>query len=203
MQSKQLVWCLILMLLNTRAIGGLSPRQNPSKDHESEQTVFEAEPDTDDKMHINKPAEIPESALQALQDTLGPGQIYCLRSRGVAPEQVPASWFLASAIHLNGPDEVDFIVLLNSPSLGDPKNPGGCLLPANGSPFWVLGPGLASRRYGLLLGTYGLSLEVLNSRTNGYKDIQTEYASPAIKLSTTLYKYMVHQYQVAEKKIER
>jgi hypothetical protein len=116
---------------------------------------------------------------------------------GTTPEQAPASWFLASAVHLNGPDEVDLIVLPNVPDIAKSGNPGGCLLSANGGAFWVLGPGIASGRYGLLLATYAGRLEVLSSRTNGYRDIQTGYMSTAM-----LYKYMVHQYQLAERKTE-
>jgi hypothetical protein len=194
MRSKQLVWCLVLTILVVDPVGG-ALGQNPKNDQEPEQTVFDAEPDAGE-MHVKRPVEIPDSALQVLRDTLTGGIFNCLKSRGATPAQAPASWFLASAVHLNGPNEVDLIVLPNAPNIAKPGNPGGCLLPANGGPFWVLGPGIASGRYGLLLATYGLRLEVLNSRTNRYRDIQIGTGRAAL-----LYKFTVQQYQLSEKQI--
>jgi hypothetical protein len=170
--------------------------QNSASDRDTEQTVFDAEVDSS-QMLVRRPMEIPDSALQVLRDTLTGGVFNFLKARGTTPEQAPASWFLASAIHLDGPNEIDLVVLPNVPSIANPTNPGGCLLPAHGGPFWVLGPGIASRRYGLLLATYGLRLEVLNSRTNRYRDIQIGAGRTAL-----LYKFTVQQYQLAEKKIE-
>jgi hypothetical protein len=195
MRSRQLFWCLILTMLVADSIGGALAR-NSKNDQKTEQTVFDAEPDSGE-MHVKRPVEIPDSALEVLRDTLSRGTVNCLKSRGTTPEQVPASWFLASAVHLGGPNEVDLIVLPNVPNVAKPGTPGGCLLPANGAPFWVLGPGIASERYGLLLATYGLRLEVLDSQTNGYRDIQTGTIRTAL-----LYKFTVHQYQLAEKKTE-
>jgi hypothetical protein len=200
MRAKELVPCVVLILL-LAATTSRSSGQNSTNDQKPEQTVFDAEPDQD-LMHISKPVEIPESALEVLRDTITGGPANCLKSHGVTPAQASASWFIASAVHLNGPNEVDLIVLLNEPAIGNPKNPGGCLLPANGNYFWVLGPGSASGKYRLLLETYGLRLEVLNSRTNRYRDIQTGYASTAGN-AAELYKFMLSQYQLAEKKTER
>ncbi len=194
MRSK-LHHCLVLTLLVT-VPGGIARGQNSANDQKHEQTAFDAEPDSG-AMHINKAEEIPDSALQVLRDSLSRGPVNCLKSRGVTPDQVPASWFLASAVHLNGPNEVDLIVLLNAPALAKPENPGGCLLPANGGPFWVLGPGIASGRYGLLLATYGHGMDILDSRTNGYRDIQI-----GSMRTTVIYKFTVQQYQLAEKKTE-
>ncbi len=195
MRSKQLACCLALGLLASGALG-----QSAASNQDTGQTAFDAEPDSGE-MHIKRPVEIPDGALQVLRDSLSPGPINCLKARGVTPDQVPALWFLASAVHLNGTDETDLIVLLNAPALAKPENPGGCLLPANGGPFWVLGPGIASGGYGLLLATYGHHLEVLESRTNGYRDIQIGTASTRGS-GMALYKFTMHQYQLAEKKTE-
>jgi hypothetical protein len=172
---------------------GIARGQN-SSNQKQEQTVFQGEPDGD-VMHINKPVEIPDSALEVLRDTITGGPANCVKSRGVTPGQASASWFIASAVHLNGPNEADLVVLLNEPTIADPKNPGGCLLPAHGNYFWVLGPGSTSGRYRLLLETEGLGLEVLNSRTNRYKDIQVGTAR-----TLSLYKFTMQQYQLAETK---
>jgi hypothetical protein len=190
MRMKWLTWCLVLMMLVANAMIGASG-QNSANSLDPEQTRFDAEPDSGE-IQVNRPVEIPDSALQVLRDTLTGGTLNCLKSRGTTPEQAPASWFLASAVHLNGPNEIDLVVVPNVPNIAKPKNPGGCLLPANGGPFWVLGPGAASGRYGLFLATYAGRLDVLSSRTNGYRDIRTGYRSTVI-----LYKFTVQQYQRA------
>lgn len=195
MGSRKLAWLIVLGVL-LAVTEGRASGQNSASDQALEQTVFDAEPNSS-QMLVKRPAEIPDSALQVLRDTLTGGIFNCLKSRGVTPEQAPASWFLASAVHLNGPNEIDLIVLPNVPSISNPTNPGGCMLPAHGGLFWVLGPGIASGRYGLLLATYGLRLEILNSRTNRYKDIEVDGGRAAL-----FYKFTVQQYQLAEKKTE-
>ena len=195
MRSRELSWCFILTMLVADPISG-ALGQNSRNAQGAEQTVFDAEPDLGE-MHVRRPVEIPDSALQVLRDSLSRGTVNCLKSRGTTPDQVPASWFLASAVQLNGPSEVDLIVLPNVPNVSKPGSPGGCLLPASGGAFWVLGPGIASKRYGLLLATYAHRLEVLDSKTNGYRDIQMSTIRTAL-----MYKFTVHQYQLAEKKTE-
>jgi hypothetical protein len=200
MRSKRLLCCLVFTLLVTVPMG-IARGQNSTNDQKQEQTVFDAEPDLD-VMHINKPVEIPDSALEVLRDTITGGDANCLKNSGTTPGQASASWFIASAVHLNGPNEVDLIVLLNEPAIAHPDNPGGCLLPANGNIFWVLGPGSASGKYRLLLETYGHRLEVLNSRTNRYRDIQIGTMS-LNGTSSLLFKFTLQQYQLAEKKIHK
>jgi hypothetical protein len=195
MRSK-LLCCLVVTLL-VAVPAGIARGQDSTNDQKQEQTVFDAEPDLD-VMHINKPAEIPEGALQVLRD-LSRRPADCLKRRGITPEQVPASWFIASAVHLNGPNEVDLIVLLNEPAFAHPNIPGGCMLPANGNYFWVLGPGSAGGKYRLLLESYGHRLDALNSRTNRYRDIRIGMVN--LNGGTSLlYKFAAQQYQLAEKK---
>lgn len=188
--------CLFLSMLVANVIGGCAVGQNSANDREPEQTIFDAEPDLGEIL-VKRPVEIPDSALQVLRDTLTGGTFNCLKAMGTTPAQAPASWFRASAVHLNGPNEVDLIVLPNVPNIAKLPSPAGCLLAAHGGPFWVLGPGIASGRYGLLLATYGLRLEVLSSRANRYRDIQVGSGR-----TTALYKFTVQQYQLAEKKTE-
>lgn len=191
-ELKQVVWCVALGALLVVSGRGASA-QNSASERAPEQTVFDAEADTSELL-VKRPVEIPDSALQVLRDTLTGGTRNCLTTMGTTPAQAPASWFLASEIHLNGPNEIDLVVVPNAPKIADPKNPGGCLLPANGGRFWVLGPGIASGRYGLFLATGGLRLQVLSSRTNHYRDIQIGGVRAAL-----LYKFTIQQYQLAEK----
>lgn len=192
MRSKQLVWCAVLgALLVTNTLS--APRQNSTRSQHPEQTVFDLAPDISDKV-VKQPVRIPDSALDALRDALNTDTVNCLKSMGITPKRASASWFQASAIHLNGPNETDLVVFPYVPN-PRPTTPAGCMLPANFGLAWVLGPGIATGRYRLLLATGGLRLEVLNSRTNRYRDIQV--GQPG---RTLLYKFAGQQYQVADGK---
>jgi hypothetical protein len=181
---------------------GCVEAQTPKKENQAEQTNFSADQPPGPEF-IRKPVEVPAAALQVLRDTLARGPLNCLKHNGITPDDVPATWFVASEIHLDGPEEVDLIVQPNLPKIMTNELPhheaAGCLLGANIGPFWVLRN--TSGRYGLLLETYALGLEVLDSRTNFYRDIQTA-AATAVAATTVVYKMAVAQYQIAEKKTE-
>lgn len=176
-------------------------RQTVNRDGQTEQTSFGADPPPGQQF-IRKPLQLPAAALQVLRDTLDRGTLNCLKHNGITPDEVPAAWFVASEIHLDGPEEVDLIVQPNLPRIATHDLPhyeaAGCLLGANVGPFWVLRN--TSGRYNLLLETYALGLEVLDSRSNFYRDIQT-VASTAVTRTTILYKMAVAQYQIAENKV--
>lgn len=200
MKRGRLVWLLMLVTVFDCSMGA----QKPGKDDQPEQTGFGADWGPGGEF-IRKPVELPAGAVEVLRDTLSMdrGTVHCLKTEGITPEQVPASWFLASQIHLDGPDEIDLIVQPNLPKIapgGPPNVPEArCLLGANIGPFWVLRN--TRGRYGLLLETYALGLEVLDSRSNSYRDIQT-VSSTAVTRTTLLYKMAVAQYQLAEKRVE-
>jgi hypothetical protein len=201
MQRRRSVWCLALVVF----VAGLAvsvEAQKPSKNGQPEQTSFGADGGDD---FISKPVEIPLGALQVVRDTLSlRPEAGCLERKGMTPEQVPALWFAASEIHLAGPDEVDLIVQPNFPKIASHELPpdtaeaANCLLGANVGRFWVIRRN-PSGRYSLLLATVALGLNVLDSRANFYRKIETA-ASTAGTTTTILYKMSVAQYQVAEKK---
>ena len=140
---------------------------------------------------------IPDDALVVLTDSLDQGTTNCIRNvAGLSPEQVPASWFVGSEIHLDGPDEIDLIVQPKVDARA--KSPSGCLLGAHAVPFWVLKKG---RRYELILATSADTLRVLDSRTNRYWDIKTTY-STAASSTVLLFKFYLAQYQLSEKRTE-
>jgi hypothetical protein len=196
MGMKQSLCFLFLAMLVVNGVSRSAVGQDSANDRQPEQAIFDAEPDSGE-MLVKRPVEIPDSALQVLRDTLTGGTFNCLKAMGTTPAQAPASWFRASAVHLNGPDEVDLIVLPNVPDVAKVHNPARCLLGAHGGRFWVLGPGMASGRYELFLASWGLRLEVLSSRTNRYLDIQIGTGK-----TTALYKFAVQQYQPAEMKTD-
>jgi hypothetical protein len=145
----------------------------------------------------------PAAALLVIRDSFVRGDLNCLKHFGTTPDEVPASWFVASEIHLDGPDEIDLIVRPNVLRIAAPDLPlreaSVCMLGASVIPFWVLRNN--SGRYGLLLETHALTLEVLDSRSNFYRDIQAT-AHTAAAHTTVLYKMSDAQYQFAERKTE-
>lgn len=199
MRRRRLVWFLVAAFLGVLAVG--VEAQKPAKENQPEQTSFGA-----DSGFLSKPLDIPFGALQIVSDALHRGTVACLKGHGITPEQVPGSWFAASEIHLAGPEEVDLVVQPNLPKMAaheippDSAEAAGCLLGANVGPFWVIRKN-PSGRYSLLLATSVLSLEVLDSKANFYRDIQT-VACTAVTCTTVLYKMSVAQYQIAEKKTE-
>jgi len=177
--------------------------QKPVKNARAEQTSFGIDW-LPDEAFMEKPVEIPSGAMRVITDSLPRGTINCLSLHKISPEQIPLSWFAGSEIHLDGPGEVDFIVQPDIPKIVArevPLNEGaGCLLGANIGPFWVIRKN-PSGRYSLLLATYALGLQVLDSRTNSYRDIQTG-ASTATTATRIIYKMAVAQYEVVDKKTD-
>lgn len=126
-----------------------------------EQTVFDADPSEP----IAHPIALPNGAAHVLaQDD---DVVACMKDNPIPQGASLASWFTASEIHLNGPNETDLIVLpvaQNSPYM--------CFHSAEGiGKFWVFRQ--AGGRYELVLKTAGLGLTVLESKHNGYRDIES------------------------------
>jgi hypothetical protein len=205
MQRKRSVWSLVLGLFVAVLAVSLEA-QEPEKNSQPEQTRFGADW-VAGEVFISKPVQIPLGALQVIRDNLSlPPVAGCLERNGMTSEQVPASWFAASEIHLAGPEEVDLIVQPDLPKIVSHEIPpetakaANCLLGANVGRFWVMRKN-PSGRYSLLLATVALGLEVLDSRANFYRNIRTG-ASTAVTSTTILYKMYAGQYQLAEKKTE-
>jgi len=97
----------------------------------------------------------------------------CLDSQNLPAEKLPANWFVASLIHLDGPNEQDLIVL---PAGRLPETPKGeisanaCLVGANTGGFWVLRQTPAGFR--LVLSQMASGLSIMKTRSNGLRDIQ-------------------------------
>jgi hypothetical protein len=124
MRLKRIVWFLVLAAVFE--CGAVA--QQPAKNQESEQTGFGAGVPPGE-VAIKKPVRIPDAALQVLRDGLGPGTLDCVRNmEGLSAEQVPASWFVGSEIHLNGPDETDLVV--QPADMRESPSPNRCLFGA-------------------------------------------------------------------------
>jgi hypothetical protein len=194
MNSKLVSLVLILICVRGAA---QSQTGAAAKGQEPEQTVFGAEALPGEAL-VKKPVEIPNGVLQILRDNLYRGTINCIKNvNGLEPQQVPASWFMASEIHLDGAGEIDLIVrpgdLMQSPS------PNRWLFGAHAVPFWIVGN--TGGKYELLLNTVADGLRVLDSRTNGYRDIEIGSLT-AVSLTTLTLKFDGHHYQLSETKRE-
>ena len=195
--GKWLMKYLVLAGLFGSVFGTRIEAQKLAKDQPPEQTSFGAEA-LPGEVLVKEPVEIPVSALQVLRDTLSQGTIECIKNlEGLTPEQVQASWFVASKIHLDGPSETDLIV--EPADMRESPSPNRCLFGAHAVPFWILRN--TGGKYELLLETYADCLTVLDSRTNGYRDIQV-LSLTAVTTTTAVFKFTVSQYKIAERKTE-
>ena len=142
--------------------------QNSPKTQTREQSSFSVELEISP---IQKPAALSEEALQALAKDNHIRS--CLDSQNLPPEKLPANWFIASLIHLHGPNELDLIVL---PSGRLPETAKGeisanaCLVGASTGGFWVLRQTPAG--FQLVLSQMASGLSILKTRSNGLRDIQ-------------------------------
>jgi len=135
--------------------------------NQAEQSKFgielEAEP-------VQRPVELPRAALDALSEDKRVAS--CLTRNGLSAKELPANWFIASEIHLDGPNEVDLVVL---PGGRIPDTAAGeisqnaCLVGANTAQMWVLRK--TQIGFQLILSQIGLGMNVLSTRTNGLRDI--------------------------------
>jgi hypothetical protein len=143
--------CLFILLDPSAALGKA----------EKEQTSFDADP----SRHIARPVRLPESVEQILaQDS---EVVTCKNENPIPPGSSLASWFVASEIHLHGPDETDLVVL--PVAEGTPLL---CFHSAEGIGwFWVFRP--VAAQYELVLKTAGLGLIIRDTRHHGYRDIQS------------------------------
>jgi hypothetical protein len=152
-----------------------------------EQSVFNADPSE----QVTHPIRVPNAVLQLLaKDT---AVAACMKDNPIAPGGSLTSWFTASEIHLNGPDEADLVVL--PVAQGDAFM---CFHSVEGVGwFWVFRE--AAGQYELVLKTAGLGLSVLDTRHNGYKDIRSD--GQVGKWSTrTTFRFTGGRYQEFQKK---
>jgi hypothetical protein len=106
----------------------------------------------------------------------------------------PAKLFHASEVHLDGSDEIDLVVIgirpLSRHSLSLRELYSYGFSDDNGW-FWVVGSARKNPKVILFAGCN--SLEVMNSRTNGYRDIAAW--SPARETTNTIYHFDSKEYK--------
>ena len=169
--------------------------QKLGEDRRPEQMTFASEA-APGEGPVKKPVEIPHGALQVLRSNLSSSTINCNKSNGgLTPEEVPESWLVASEIHLHGADEADLLV--QPKDLHQRPAPNRCLFGTHAVPFWVLGN--TTGGYKLLLKTFADALVILDSRTNGYRDILV-VSLTAATATNLRFTFDGSQYQLFEKK---
>ena len=142
-----------------------TPPQRLNQAATQEQTIFGVEEE------IERPVSIPGDVLQILRQNQR-NQRHLAQGR--SPRDIPASWFIASQIQLNDDDSQDLIVMAANPRL----------FGANIAPFWIFRNTPSGHQ--LVLSITTLGLEVLRSKTIGYRDIRAT-AATAKKVITTDY----------------
>jgi len=120
---------------------------------------------------IQRPVTLPRVALDALSKDERVAS--CLENEGLSSKELPANWFVASQIHLDGPSEIDLIVLPGERLPDTPAgeiSPNACLVGANTAPMWVLRG--TQHGFKLVLTQIGHHMDVLATRTNSLRDIE-------------------------------
>jgi hypothetical protein len=150
--------------------------------HATEQLHFSARDDG-----AIRPVTIPEDVLAILRKDDMVRII--LKDENLPEEKLPPSWFSASAIHLNTSNEIDLIVIGETPILG-----------ANVTTFWVFRP--TSHGHELVLTAPALDLVVKRARWMGYREIEL-MAATASDVSTVLYRFNGKQYAAFKERSEQ
>ena len=175
MESKWLVGLCLPVLLIALAIGETSAQA--SRRSQKEQSHFGAE------VAIRKATEIPTDVMSILREDKR--NQTCLRD-GESPTNITSSWFVGSRIHLNGNGDADLVVTARN----------NCLLGANLVPFWVFRN--TPQGHELVLSVSALGLDVLNTKTNNYRDIRTG-AATAQSVHTVIFKFDGKEYRAQTK----
>ena len=131
---------------------------------------------------IDRPVPLPEAVLKILRQD---SDIRACDLEQNSRDTIPAMWYEASEIHLDGPTESDLIV----------KAKNACLWGANIGPFWVFRK--TPNGHSLVLSTVALGLQVLKTKTNAFRDIRAG-AIASLKPSYVMYKFDGHNYQESD-----
>lgn len=142
--------------------------QNAKRATSKEQSGFNYELEIDP---VQRPAKLSRAALLVLSKDV---MIHsCMERQKLSAEDLPANWFIASEIHLDGPSAIDLVVLPGDRVPGTPDgevSPNACLLGANTGGFWILRA--TPSGFDLVLSQMAHSLDVLHSRSHGLRDVR-------------------------------
>jgi hypothetical protein len=168
-------WTLATLLLVCAALVGqkLSDKARP-------QTVFQLD------AKFEHPAPLPQAVLEMLRaDEWNQLMFESCPKRGNL-KAMPQNWFTASEVSLKRGELSGLVV----------KADNKCLRRTNIGPFWIFRH--TERRYVVVLNGSAGALEVLNTPTNGYRDIRLSAATVTGVLSA-VYKFSDGRYRVETK----
>ena len=149
--SLKVAFCLAAALNSAAAAATTSEAEQKSHDNfPDEQSAFGIE------YPVQKPAKLPDAVLAILK--LDERVAACQKENSAA---VAVDWFVASEIHLGKESAPPDLIV-------QPQNE--CLASANIEPFWVFRR--TEKGFSLALMTYAADLEVVGTRTHGYRDIR-------------------------------
>jgi len=110
-----------------------------------------------------------------------------LQSAKDSERRHPERLFQAAEVHLGGPEETDLVVVGQAPMSG-----------ADNTWFWVVRPAHTRAQVVLFAGCNGI--ELMDSRTNGYRDIRGGWASPQ-EVVEIVYHFDGKKYKVWKRKV--
>jgi hypothetical protein len=149
---------VLALALSVVAIG-ISVAQDKEAHPAHEQTTFaEDEP-------LRHPVRLSTDVLKVLLSTNEAKN--ALANASDSQQKNAAHLFQGTKVHLNGPDEIDLVVIGIPPMAG-----------ADNGWFWVVRSANKNPQVVLFVG--GNTLELMDSRTLGYRDINTIWASPSV-----------------------
>ncbi len=151
-------------------------------EHHHEQTSFGTE-DTP-----QRPVALPAAALMSLRDA---NDLYdsfqdCAEREGIRVGEIPATWFVASEIRLSRAPGSGLIVRGDRP----------CFYGAHIVQFWVVAR--SAEAYKVLFTARADALDVLRTRSNGYRDLQLIFVTQAGRyVDYVRMRYSNGEYQVS------
>jgi hypothetical protein len=153
--------------------------QNPSETA-NPQTLFQLEE------KFAHPAPLPASVLETLQTDTSNQQLFeSCPTRG-SQHAIPSSWFVAAEVDLKHGESRGLVVRAEN----------GCLWGANIGPFWVFRH--TDLGYEVVLDASALGLELLDTRTNGFRDLRLSSASGG-EVHSTVFKFSGGKYRAVVK----
>lgn len=169
------IWLIAIVVAHLPAALG----QNSSKTANS-QTVFQLEE------KFTHPSPLPASVLARLQADSSNQQLFENCPTRGSQHVIPSGWFLAAQVDLRRGDSAGLVVRADN----------GCLWGANIGPFWVFRH--TDIGYELVLDASALGLELLDTRTNGYRDILLNSAYRG-EVHSTVFKFIDGRYRAVVK----
>lgn len=158
------LFCIAVPLI----LGQRRAQKIPARESSIEQRTFSVEDES-----VKHPVPVPPKILRILAKDSAIQEI--LKNLDRSADALPTSWFLASEVHLNAPDERDLVVIGQGPSLG-----------ANVTMFWIFRP--KHEDYELIFNTSAHNLSVKETRSSGYRDVEAT-AATGVRVVTVRYRF--------------